>query len=82
MELHFKENVSLVSDNYEISQNRLNELRKKLSQNGDSLTEYDNVMKDQLKNVIIEKAEGPGNPGGVKYLPYQAVVREDHSSTN
>ena len=32
MELHFKENVSLVSDNYEISQNRLNELRKKLSQ--------------------------------------------------
>ena len=57
-------------------------MRKKLSQNGDSLTEYDNVMKDQLKNVIIEKVEGPGNPGRVKYLPYQAVMREDLSSTN
>ena len=62
MKLPFKENVSLVSDNYEMSQNRLNKLKTKLSQNRDNLTEYDNVMKDQLKNGIIEKIEGPGNP--------------------
>ena len=62
MKLPFKENVSLVSDNYEMSQNRLNKLKTKLSQNRNNLTEYDNVMKDQLKNGIIEKIEGPGNP--------------------
>ena len=62
MKLPFKEDVSLVSDKYEMSQNRLNKLKTKLSQNRDNLTEYDNVMKDQLKNGIIEKIEGPGNP--------------------
>ena len=62
VKLPFKKNVSLVSDNYEMSQNRLNKLKTKLSQNRDNLTEYDNVMKDQLKNGIIEKIEGPGNP--------------------
>ena len=65
-----------------MSQNRLNKLKKKLSQNGDNLTEYDNVMKDQSKNGIIEKVEGPGNPGKDIYLPHQAVIREDHSSRN
>ena len=63
-----------------MNQNRLNKF-KKLSQNGDNLTEYDNVMKDQLKNGIIEKVEGPGNPGKVIYLPHQAVIPEGHSST-
>ena len=82
VKLPFKENVSLVSDNYEMSQNRLNKLKKKLSQNRDNLIEYNTVMKDQLKNGIIEKVEGPGNPRKVMYLPHQAVIRKDHSSTS
>ena len=81
MKLPFKENVSLVSDNYETSQNRLNKLKRKLSQNRDNLTEYNNVMKDQLKIGIIEKVEGPGNPRKVMYLINQTVTRKDHSST-
>ena len=44
VKLPFKENVSLVSDNYETSQNRWNTLKKKLSQNGDNLTEYNTIM--------------------------------------
>ena len=55
VKLPFKENVSLVSDNYEMSQNRLNKLKKKLSQNRDNLIEYNNVMKDQLKTVLLKK---------------------------
>ena len=81
MKLPFKENVSLVSDNYEMSQNRLNKLKRKLSQNRDNLTECYNAMKDQLNNGIIEKIEGPGNSGKVMYLPHQAVIRNNHSST-
>ena len=38
-----------------MSQNRLNKLESKLRQNGANLTEYDNVMKEQLKNGINEK---------------------------
>ena len=49
MRLPLTENVSIVSDNYEMSQNRLNKLKNKSSQNGNNLTEYDNVIKDQLK---------------------------------
>ena len=59
----------------------MNKLKKKLSQNRNNLTEYDNVMKDQLKNGIIEKLEGPGNPGKVMYLPHQAVIHKYHNST-
>ena len=55
VKLHFKDDVSLVSDNYEMSQNRLNKLKKKLSQNRDNLTEYNNVMKDQLKTVSLKR---------------------------
>ena len=45
-----------------MSQNRSNKLKKKLRQNGDNSTEYDNVVKNQLKSGIIENIEGPGNP--------------------
>ena len=38
-----------------MSQNRLNKLKKKLSQNRDNLIEYNNVMKDQLKTVLLKK---------------------------
>ena len=54
VKLHFKEHVSLVSHNYEMSQNRLNKLKKKSSQNRDNLTEYKSVMKDQLKTVSLK----------------------------
>ena len=64
-----------------MSQNRLNILKNKLSQNGDNLTEYHNVMKEQLKNGIIEEVEGPGSPRKVMHLPHQAVIPEGHSST-
>ena len=79
VKLRFKENVSLVSANYEMSQNCLNKLKRKLKQNRDNLTEHNNER--SVKNGIIEKVEGPGNPGKVMYLPHQAVICKDHSST-
>ena len=81
VKLTFKENVSLVSGNYEMSQNLLNKLKKKLNQNGNNSTEYNIVVKNQLNNGIIDKVEGPGNPEKVMYLPNQIVIREYHSST-
>ena len=70
VKLPFKENISLVSDNYKMSQNHFNKLKNKLNENGDDLTEHNNVMKDQLKSYIIEKVEGSGNTGKVMYLPH------------
>lgn len=49
MKLPFKENASVISENYKMSQNLLKKLKTKLSQNGDNLKEYDNIMKEQLK---------------------------------
>ena len=37
-----------------MSQNRLNKLKRKLSQNRDNLTQYYNVMKDQLKTASLK----------------------------
>ena len=56
-----------------MSQNCLNKLKKKLSQN-----EYDDVVKDQSKNGIIEEVKSPVK---VTYLPHQVVIYKDHSST-
>ena len=70
MKLPFKENISLVSDNYKMSQNHFNKLKNKLNENGDDLTEHNNLMKDQLKSYIIEKVEGSGNTGKVMCLTH------------
>ena len=47
----------------------------------DTLAKYDTVITDQWEHSVIEKVESIGIPGKVKYLPYQAVIRDDNSST-
>ena len=39
------------------------------------------VKYDKVEHGVIEKVESIGIPGKVKYLPHQAVIRDDHSST-
>ena len=47
----------------------------------DTLAKYDTVITDQWEHSVIEKVESIGIPGKVKYLPHQAAIRDDHSST-
>ena len=81
VKLPFKENILFVSDNYNVSLNRLSKLKKRLSKSTDTLAKYNKVIPDQLEHGIIEKVGSIGIPGKVKYLPHQAVITDDHSST-
>ena len=77
VKLPFKENIPFVFDNHNVSLNRLCKLKNRLSKS----TEHRQVIADQLEHGVIEKVESIGIPAKVKYLPHQAVIREDHSST-
>ena len=81
VKLPFKENIPFVSDNYDVSLNRLSNLKNRLSKSIDTLVKYDKVITDQLEHSVIEKVESIGIPRKFKYLPHQTVKRDDHSST-
>ena len=80
VKLPFNENIPFVSDNYDVNLNRLSKLTNRLSKSIDTLVKYDKVITDQLEHGVIEKVESIGIRGKVKYLPHQAVIRDDHSS--
>ena len=77
--LPWKGNHPPLPTNREGSVRRLNSLVRKLRRT-DMLPEYDAVIREQLKDGIVEKA-----PAEVKgrefYLPHRAVVRENAEST-
>ena len=81
VKLPFKENIPFVSDDYDVSLNRLSKLKNRLSKSIDTLVKYDKVITDQLEHGVIEKVERIDITGKVKYLPHQAVIRDDHTST-
>ena len=81
VKLPFNENIPFVSDNYDVSLNRLSKLTNRLSKSIDTLVKYDKVITDQLEHGVIEEVESIGIRGKAKYLPHQAVIRDDHSST-
>ena len=81
VKLPFNENIPFVSDNYDVNLNRLSKLTNRLSKSIDTLVKYDKVITDQLEHGVIEEVESIGIRGKAKYLPHQAVIRDDHSST-
>ena len=73
----------ILPDNYELSIKRLSNLLKRLNQDPEVLKEYDSVIKEQLKNGIVEVVEKPsdGVVGKTHYLPHHAVIRRDKETT-
>ena len=73
----------ILPDNYELSMKRLSNLLKLLNQDPEVLKEYDSVIKEQLKNGIVEVVEKPadGEVGKTHYLPHHAVIRRDKATT-
>ena len=63
-----------------LSEKRLMNLKKKLEKN-DLLTQYDEIMKDQLNNGVLEKVTTKAIVGEVTYLPHRAVLRNDKKTT-
>ena len=81
--LPWKDNTVTLPDNYELSLCRLKGLLKRLRRNQDLLKEYDQSIRDQIENGVVEVVEDPALIEGerVHYLPHHAVVRQDKQTT-
>ncbi|XP_044165250.1 uncharacterized protein LOC122949186 [Acropora millepora] len=81
--LPWKRPHPILPDNYELSMRRLCNLLKRLNQDPEVLKEYDSVIKEQLKNGIVEVVGKPadGEVGKTHYLPHHAVIRRDKATT-
>ena len=83
--LPWKEDCVPSPDSYQMCSSCLKSLRNKLSQEPALLHEYDNIIKEQEKNGIIEQAEelcGKEEINkGIHFSPHHAVVRKDRETT-
>jgi len=72
---------SLPSTNEQPSRRRLFRVEKKLSQDPKLREEYEEIVRDQLEEGIVEVA--PETPTGYRtfYMPHKPVVRESASTT-
>eukprot|EP00794_Sanderia_malayensis_P016989 gene16989-18701_t len=73
VKLPWKKNHGLLPDNYTLSLGRLNKLKKKLSTKPEMLEAYDEIIREQEKNGIIERVEKdePAPIGRTHYIPHQ-----------
>lgn len=73
------------SDHYNLSFNRLKMLQRRLVREPELLREYDQIIKDQLQEGIIERVTEPGTNQShnedVHYMPHHGVVRKDKQTT-
>ena len=68
-----------LKDNKEASIGRLNNLTKRLKRDPALFKEYDQKIKDQIEEGIVEEA--PKDPDGIEfYIPHKPVVRETAES--
>ena len=82
VKLPFKENFEVIEDNYAISKQRLKNLWKKLRVDENLLSEYDNIINDQLENNIIEPVKNDSyEVGKTTYLPHRPVIKDDRSTS-
>ena len=85
VKLPWKEDRLPSSDHYQLCENRLRSLHHKLRKDPALLTEYDNIIQEQLNTGIIEEvSSGDFNnekATQIHYLPHHAVVRKDRETT-
>ena len=80
--LPWKELHEPLSDNYQLSVNRLNSLLRRLCHTPDILRQYDSTIQEQLSQGIIEPVPPDGKTTNlVHYLPHHDVVRTDKVTT-
>ena len=83
VQLPFKEDHELLPDNFALCKSRLVSLLKRLNLEPEVLKHYDDVIRDQEKQGIVEPVEqGTDNGvGKVHYLPHHEVIRVDKDTS-
>ena len=81
--LPWKQKHDLLPDNYESSKDRLISLLRRLQKNPKLLKEYDEVIRNQEEEGIIEKIPEDVivKPGRIHYLPHHPIIRNDRETT-
>ena len=82
--LPFKDNHSVIADNYDVAKRRLKCLKNRLSNKPETLQEYNNVIEEQLNKGIIEEVSENDivdNTGNTYYSPHREVIRTDRQTT-
>ena len=80
--LPFKPNLPEMDDDYRSSERSLQRLKKKLS-NENLLESYDDIIKKQLQDGIIEKVDetSVNEIGTVRYIPHRPVINKKKATT-
>lgn len=85
VKLPWKPDCSQLPDHYDLCRNRLLSLHKRLKKHSELhvATEYDSIIREQLKSGIIEQVERTNKEQttNIHYMPHHAVIREDRSTT-
>ena len=70
-----------IPTNYSVSLSRLKSQLRRLKATPETLEGYDNIIKEQLDNGIIEEVSELETSTKTSYLPHQAVIRQDAETT-
>ena len=83
VKLPVKENHPLIHDNFQMCKERLLKLHKKLKNDSEMLSQYNDIFEEQKRLGIIETVSEPGKKGETHYLAHHPVIREDkgHNQT-
>ena len=81
VQLPFKANHPVLSDNFELAEKRLRNTLKRLKSNPKLLKLYDDVFQEQKQFGIIEPANKTGTSGETHYLPHHAVIKENKQTS-
>ncbi|XP_057310540.1 uncharacterized protein LOC130648504 [Hydractinia symbiolongicarpus] len=80
--LPWKQDHEQIPDNFQNSRNRLTSVFRRLKAKAELLQQYDDIIKQQKCDGIIEQVtEPPPPPGKVHYLRHHYVLKEDKSTT-
>ena len=85
MSLPFKEQHTLIPDNYGLCRNRLYSLLRRLRQKPEILREYNEIINQQLQSGAIEVVHDPHEkvqPGSIHYIPHKEILHSDKSTTH
>ena len=83
VELPWKYDHGSLPDNFTLAKARLSSLVRRLKQQPERLKEYDDTIKNQEAEGIVENVANHRTiaPENVHYIPHREVIREDRSTT-
>ncbi|KAK5985335.1 hypothetical protein GCK32_021813 [Trichostrongylus colubriformis] len=81
VQLPFKEDISDLSDNFDMAISRLKSTVNVLSRHSGLLERYHGIIMEQLEKGIIEEVDHNDNPILCHYLPHHGVISESSKTT-